>query len=64
MIDVLPKEETAMKKKLKRASKSASKKKLKDLPPAKAKGIRGGLFMSFGDIKGESTTEGHTKWIE
>jgi len=53
-----------MKKKLKRASKSASKKKLKDLPPAKAKGIRGGLFMSFGDIKGESTTEGHTKWIE
>jgi hypothetical protein len=52
-----------MKKKVKRPSKSASKKKLKDLPPAKAKGIRGGLYMNFGGIKGDSTTEGHEKWI-
>jgi hypothetical protein len=52
----------------KRATKSVkpAKKKIKSLPLSakKAKGVRGGLYIRYGDISGDSTSAGHEKWIE
>jgi hypothetical protein len=51
--------------KRKRSTRKVKSLKAKSVSAKNAKGVKGGLYIKYGDsIKGEVTAQGHEKWIE